>query len=106
MPCPHRFYPITGVSADDTPYITTLPGPWADEAAKASTTRSPNGEPMFWAAIREDLIVNSGSLLDLRHWFAEQHGAATARWSLLGGLTDLRLLDVLAWSVARTSSVR
>ena len=28
MPCPHRFYPITGVSADDTPYITTLPGPW------------------------------------------------------------------------------
>jgi len=78
----------------------------ADEAAKASTTRSPNGEPMFWAAIREDLIVNSGSLLDLRHWCAEQHGAATARWSLLGGLTDLRLLDVLAWSVARTSSVR
>jgi len=28
VPCPHRFYPITGVSADDTPYITTLPGPW------------------------------------------------------------------------------
>jgi chloramphenicol-sensitive protein RarD len=31
VPCPHRFYPITGVSADDTPCITTLPGPWAVE---------------------------------------------------------------------------
>ncbi len=70
-------------------------------AGRASRTRSPNGEPMFWAAIREDLIVNSGSLLDLRHWLADQLDPSTDRWSLLCGLTDLRLLDVLTWSVAR-----
>ncbi len=28
MPCPYRFYPNTGVSADNTPYIRILPGPW------------------------------------------------------------------------------
>jgi len=42
VPCPHRFYPITGVSADDTPYITTLPGPWVrledDEAGLSFRT--------------------------------------------------------------------
>ncbi len=38
MPCPHRFYPITGVSANDTPYITTLPGPW-DPGSKLAATR-------------------------------------------------------------------
>jgi hypothetical protein len=52
---------------------------------------------MIWAAVRDDLLVNALAILELRAWLAAQ--PSDERWTLLSELTDLRLLDVLAWSL-------
>jgi hypothetical protein len=48
----------------------------------------------YWAAIREDLLANASSLCQLREQFARD-----SELGLLVGLSDLRLLDILAWSL-------
>ncbi len=71
-----------------------------EHARERSRRHGPTGSPLLWSAVREDLIINAAAFLDLRRWLAEQD-PESARWSLMGGLTELRMLDLLTWSAAQ-----
>jgi Family of unknown function (DUF6308) len=63
--------------------------------AGAQLTR--NGRPSgraYWAAIREDLLANARALCQLRDQLVED-----SELRALAGLSELRLLDILAWSL-------
>lgn len=64
----------------------------ARRAAKAYPAR--HHKKMYWAAIRFDLINNSTALAALRSQLSN-HAEPEVR--NLGGVTDLRLLDMLTW---------
>jgi Family of unknown function (DUF6308) len=48
----------------------------------------------YWAAIREDLLANALALRQLRKQFVED-----AQLRVLAPLSDVRLLDILTWSL-------
>jgi hypothetical protein len=50
--------------------------------------------PAYWAAIRDDLLANALALRQLRDQLVED-----PELERLAGLSDLRLLDILAWSL-------
>jgi hypothetical protein len=49
---------------------------------------------LYWAVVRDDLLLNRNSLTALRSRFAEDDREAVRR---LAELTDLRMLDILTW---------
>jgi hypothetical protein len=49
---------------------------------------------LYWAAIRDDLLLNRDSIAALRSRFAKDDREAVRR---LSQLTDLRVLDILTW---------
>jgi hypothetical protein len=57
--------------------------------------------PPYWAAIRRDLIHGRGTLEHARAELAADHDPAIAS---MAGLTRLRLLDIIAWTLASGSS--
>ena len=60
----------------------------ATDAAKKYPERS-----MYWAAIREDVILNQESLTEIRLALTSME----ERSARLAKLSDVRLLDILAW---------
>lgn len=76
---------------------TNLQRLYREAAERAATTYSDrNVRRMYWAAIRCDLIDNQDELTNLRKdaTFKTLHGGR------FGELSNLRLLDILAWSVS------
>ena len=53
--------------------------------------------PPYWAAIRQDLLGNQSELDDYRRQLAADPDAAVRR---MANLCELRLLDIIAWSIA------
>jgi hypothetical protein len=68
----------------------------AAEAAREMGTVQPM-QPMYWEAIRRDLVDGSRDLARLRSELASSDDELLRR---LGRLTELRLLDVVAWTTA------
>lgn len=66
------------------------------QAARAAATRYPERgfRIMAWAAIRDDLLANQQSLQELRPALAARDVLRAHR---VHELSDLRLLDILAW---------
>jgi hypothetical protein len=53
--------------------------------------------PPYWAAIRRDLVQGHDALEQARVQLAADHDPAAAS---MAGLTRLRLLDIIAWTLA------
>jgi hypothetical protein len=69
---------------------------WAAAAAEVSREMG-KVRPMYWEAIRRDLVEGSGELARLRSELGSSDDELVRR---LGRLTELRLLDVVAWTTA------
>ena len=74
----------------------------ATDAATAVLAGRPEmkSKRMYWAAIRNDLITNAPSLIDLRSALCQSNDALVV--AAADRLTDLRLLDILSWDPAAT----
>lgn len=57
--------------------------------------------PLFWAAIRRDLIASTSALAELRAHLDE----ADPHERRVRALTDLRLFDIVMWSVAKREAL-
>jgi hypothetical protein len=73
-------------------------GAWGSRLPEAR----PGDSVTFWAAIREDLVDAGNKAALTQHREDMGAGGHTAR---LAGLSDLRLLDVIAWQTARRESL-
>lgn len=69
---------------------------WAAAAAEVSREMG-REEPMYWEAIRRDLVDGATELTQLH---SDLNSADDALVRRLGRLTELRLLDVIAWTTA------
>ncbi|GAB3110346.1 hypothetical protein GCM10027055_09530 [Janibacter alkaliphilus] len=76
--------------------LTRLYRSCAAEAARRYPERG--HRRMFWAAIRNDLRTNVDTLAELRKQISDADAQALTR-----DLTDLRLMDILAWEASRRS---
>ena len=72
--------------------------PWVDRLARLGVTTADS--PPYWAAIREDLLVNGPQIEAYRQDLA---GCDDETTTLMAQLTDLRLQDIVAWHVAPRS---
>jgi hypothetical protein len=67
----------------------------ARDVSKRTEGRRGRRGRLYWAAIREDLIANADGLAALREELAERDEPV----SLAAQLTDVRLHDILCWSL-------
>lgn len=61
----------------------------------AKRYRGPRHEPMYWAAIRDDLIANRAAIEKIKEHAAGSQSDQIAR---LAKLSDLQILDIVTWS--------
>src|SRR5207245_1105774 len=64
--------------------------------AKAAVGKKRTRERRWWAVIRDDLIANDVAFKEIRARLQEYDDDHARR---VGQLTDLRLLDILAWEM-------
>lgn len=70
--------------------------PWVNELRRLNV--SIDDSPPYWAAIRQDLLASDAALTDYRSQLAEESDDVVRQ---MARLSNLRLLDILAW---RTST--
>jgi len=87
------FYPILDTVVRDL-YATAA----AEACARAERCKAerPGARRLFWAAIREDLVANRETIVELRRTLTDR---PTVKAKQLATLPTVRLLDMLAWSV-------
>ena len=72
--------------------------PLARDRAARELGQRPGSDRWWWAVIREDLIANELGIKEIRtrlEQFDDDHSQRLCH------LTDLRILDILAWKMGR-----